>query len=101
VNVLLVPAHPGFPGQIPQSRKTVVLCVCICCENKYVVESCEAAATIAPSAGISQMIADDLDTLHSVLKYRNVNHHACIQESLFDFSVTLSRTNISCSSVWS
>jgi len=25
---LLVPAHPGFPGQIPQSRKTVV-CVCI------------------------------------------------------------------------
>jgi len=24
---LLVPAHPGFPGQIPQSRKTVVLCV--------------------------------------------------------------------------
>jgi len=26
---LLVPAHPGFPGQIPQSRKTVV-CVCVC-----------------------------------------------------------------------
>ena len=24
---LLVPAHRGFPGQIPQSRKTVV-CVC-------------------------------------------------------------------------
>jgi len=24
---LLVPAHPGFPGQIPQSRKTVVCCV--------------------------------------------------------------------------
>jgi len=24
---LLVSAHPGFPGQIPQSRKTVV-CVC-------------------------------------------------------------------------
>ena len=24
---LLVPAHPGFPGQIPQSRKMVV-CVC-------------------------------------------------------------------------
>jgi len=28
VNVLLVPAHPGFPGQIPHSRKTVV-CVCV------------------------------------------------------------------------
>jgi len=26
---LLVPAHPGFPGQISQSRKTVV-CVCVC-----------------------------------------------------------------------
>ena len=25
---LLVPAHPGFPRQIPQSRKTVV-CVCV------------------------------------------------------------------------
>jgi len=25
---LLVPAHPGFPGQIPQSRQTVV-CVCV------------------------------------------------------------------------
>jgi len=27
---LLVPAHPGFPGQIPQSRKTVVCVVCVC-----------------------------------------------------------------------
>jgi len=27
---LLVPAHPGCPGQIPQSRKTVVCCVCVC-----------------------------------------------------------------------
>jgi len=26
---LLVPAHPGCPGQFPQSRKTVV-CVCVC-----------------------------------------------------------------------
>jgi len=30
VNVLLVPAHPGFPGQIPQSRKTVVVVVVVC-----------------------------------------------------------------------
>jgi len=29
VNVLLVPAHPGFPGQIPQSRKTVVVVVVV------------------------------------------------------------------------
>jgi len=31
---LLVPAHPGFPGQIPQSRKTVV-CVCVYWCNFY------------------------------------------------------------------
>jgi len=29
VNVLLVPAHPGFPGEIPQSRKTVVVVVVV------------------------------------------------------------------------
>jgi len=28
---LLVPAHPGCPGQIPQSRKMVV---CVCENNK-------------------------------------------------------------------
>jgi len=33
---LLVPAHPGFPGQIPQSRKTVVLCVCVCMQLLFV-----------------------------------------------------------------
>ena len=27
MNVLLVPAHPGYHGQIPQSRKTVVVVV--------------------------------------------------------------------------
>ena len=26
---LLVPAQPGFPGQIPQSRKTVVVVVVV------------------------------------------------------------------------
>jgi len=31
---LLVPAHPGFPGQIPQSRKTVVCVVCVCVCNR-------------------------------------------------------------------
>ena len=29
MSVLLVPAHPGFPGQIPQSRKTVVVVVVV------------------------------------------------------------------------
>jgi len=33
---LLVPAHPGFPGQIPQSRKTVVW-VCVCAVLMYAV----------------------------------------------------------------
>ena len=32
---LLVPAHPGFPGQIPQSRKTVVCCVLCVCVLRY------------------------------------------------------------------
>ena len=43
MNVLLVPAHPGFPGQIPQSRKTVVLCVCVVLQNSkqlYIVNTC-------------------------------------------------------------
>jgi len=35
VNVLLVPAHPGFPGQIPQSRKTVVCVVCLLIVYKF------------------------------------------------------------------
>jgi len=34
---LLVPAHPGFPGQIPQSRKTVV-CVCVTIKVASIVE---------------------------------------------------------------
>jgi len=34
---LLVPAHPGFPGQIPQSRKTVV-CVCIKHTTQYILK---------------------------------------------------------------
>jgi len=31
---LLVPAHPGCPGQIPQSRKTVV-CVCVILKQNF------------------------------------------------------------------
>jgi len=36
---LLVPAHPGFPGQIPQSRKTVVLC-CVCVFSEILLSVC-------------------------------------------------------------
>ena len=35
---LLVPAHPGCPGQIPQSRKTVV-CVCVSLLSLLVIVS--------------------------------------------------------------
>ena len=35
MNVLLVPAHPGFPGQIPQSRKTVVVVVVLLVHLRY------------------------------------------------------------------
>jgi len=34
---LLVPAHPGCPGQIPQSRKTVV---CVCVQMQRVCMTC-------------------------------------------------------------
>jgi len=37
---LLVPAHPGFPGQIPQSRKTVVFVVCCLMEKVAYRELC-------------------------------------------------------------
>ena len=40
---LLVPAHPGCPGQIPQSRKTVV-CVCVLIlidEKKFIALLCQ------------------------------------------------------------
>jgi len=33
---LLVPAHPGCPGQSPQSREMVVyVCVCVCVCDSY------------------------------------------------------------------
>jgi len=37
-------------------------------KNGYVVESCEAAAAVVPSVRISQMVANDLDMLRSILK---------------------------------
>jgi len=40
VNVLLVPAHPGSPGQNPESHKmvavdVVVVVVCLCCYTEH------------------------------------------------------------------
>ena len=35
---LLVLAHPGCPGQIPQSRKTVV-CVCVCVQEEETTDT--------------------------------------------------------------
>ena len=43
---LLVPAHPGFPGQIPQSRKTVVLCVCNGFDMKVRMHQCSALSPL-------------------------------------------------------
>jgi len=45
---LLVPAHPGCPGQIPQSRKTVV-CVCMCVYWKWTISNAVNHSTICPS----------------------------------------------------
>jgi len=36
---LLVPARPGFPGQIEQSRKTVVCVVCVCYSHTLITLS--------------------------------------------------------------
>ena len=33
---LLVPAHPGCPGQIPQSRKTLVCVLCVSCVRIHI-----------------------------------------------------------------
>jgi len=49
---LLVPAHPGFPGQIPQSRKTVV-CVCVLCIKIASVSAREIEMSSIPSVGRS------------------------------------------------
>ena len=48
MNVLLVPAHPGFPGQIPQSRKTVV-CVVSCHYMQAIEKFAENVARIRTS----------------------------------------------------
>ena len=66
---LLVPAHPGFPGQIPQSRKTVVcvcVCVCVCYSTekkklkpKRVESLFHAAVSSLPDAELSsELLAD-------------------------------------------
>jgi len=61
---LLVPAHPGCPGQSPESRKMVVCCVCVCvysrcsaycncrklvCSNKYNDNNYHVAITVTIS----------------------------------------------------
>jgi len=46
---LLVPAHPGCPGQIPQSRKTVV-CVC---DSLFFTISLQVFFGLAPSTSYS------------------------------------------------
>jgi len=53
--------------------------------------NCEAVATIVPSIRISHIVANDLDTLHSVLKFQHVDQFldTCIHESLITFYVTL------------
>ena len=52
MNVLLVPAHPGFPGQIPQSRKTVVCCVCVV----VIVVECNKSHTPITQANFNNQI---------------------------------------------
>ena len=53
MNVLLVPAHPGFPGQIPQSRKTVVVVVVVVVITKVSLHICSALADMSFSRGVA------------------------------------------------
>jgi len=68
--------------------------------NEYSDESCEAAAAVAPSVGIIQRVANDLDTLRSILKTSTyvsipVCKHLYLRK--FTFFCNFSRTNITCS----
>ena len=51
---LLVPAHPGCPGQNSKSRKTVV---CVCVGLELLVELINAARSLICSASLSISIA--------------------------------------------
>ena len=63
---LLVPAHPGCPGQIAQSRKMVVLCVCVCVQrpgsfvsrDQYVVAKPDINSGCSRSGSVSAEITD-------------------------------------------
>ena len=61
MNVLLVPAHPGFPGQIPQSRKTVVCVLCVLAELKHpmgITVGLLRSMSSAPHSAIAEHIAN-------------------------------------------
>ena len=54
---LLVPAHPGFPGQIPQSRKTVV-CVCLTLATSHMGHA-EGCTHLAQSQNAAPLLGPD------------------------------------------
>jgi len=60
VNVLLVPAHPGFPGQIPQSRKTVVVVVVVVVTMTQAVNHHNRGYPVPTAGVISQWICESL-----------------------------------------
>ena len=70
MNVLLVPAHPGFPGQIPQSRKTVV---CVCANFELVDKFCYLGDMLSLSMEMLMQLwrpEFKLDGINSVSWYR-------------------------------
>jgi len=83
---LLVPAHPGFPGQIPQSHKTVVCCVFYHCIS---LSQVAAARDKIPGKRIPLLVklAPDLSMLQkediaSVVSKRRASKLLCLHESL-------------------
>ena len=81
---LLVPAHPGCPGQIPQSRKTVV-CVCVLGPKKVMIIRPHKNKT----SGVLKMTANGVNTISSnVNDFNNSNNllKSLISKSVADMA---------------
>jgi len=78
---VVIPAHPGCPGQNPESRKTVV-CMCVCC--------CMCACGIAESTLMSSV-----SSAHCTVMWATDDHASCFTYHLL-ISHTLSPL-LSCS----
>jgi len=99
---LLVPAHPGFPGQIPQSRRTVVCCVFLkflcfpvpgILGNRLVQFSrwWDASGDELPDEGwVSSTFAMSMASVHLSLRWILQKQVICFQTLFQHYSIELS-----------